>query len=362
MRIELVDLSSYHNVTALDVNTPDGAGLHYDDISFVGPNGPVTITFGGFSYGTAITTQFESEGVIFNGGTIQDDWPLEGTWHVYQPPGGWSGTFHLDFTQPVDDLQFTTGWVDTAPPGKYATASVYTAILPPLTVSDANNTTDNVTAAATDAVMKDLYIGEDANGHAAIDLSALFEQLSANNNTEKVKITVQRSDGEMVFTQDVSPGDSTVDDLELPVTFTDTDFTVTLDNGQSGGSQTKEEIGVHVITLCADNNGDGAVNATDEALDLQQPVALNLEGDGARTEVVLSVDAPDGSGESWKVVLPAVPGVEFWTAPQGGSQLTPDADGNLIAKQLAPTRPVLRPGTVSRAPIPIPACLRNSRR
>ena len=32
----------------------------------------------------------------------------------------------------------------------------------------------------------------------------------------------------------------------------------------------------------------------------------------------------------WRATLPNVPGLEFWNAATGGSQLTPDADGNLI--------------------------------
>ena len=75
-----------------------------------------------------MTNQFQSQGVIFNGGTISDDYPGQGTWHCYKPPDGWSGVMEVDFTQPVENLTFTTGWVNTYPPNQFATVAVYSAV------------------------------------------------------------------------------------------------------------------------------------------------------------------------------------------------------------------------------------------
>ena len=46
------------------------------------------------------------------------------------------------------------------------------------------------------------------------------------------------------------------------------------------------------LSLRSDNNLNGTVNATDDALNRVQPNALNLEGDGMRTEVDIKGSAP----------------------------------------------------------------------
>ena len=82
------------------------------------------------------------------------------------------------------------------------------------------------------------------------------------------------------------------------------------------------------LRIRSDNNYDGTVNGTDDSLNSIQPNALNLEGNGNRTEVDLAASVP-GDGQ-YEVVVPAVAGVEFWTAVIGGTRLQPDANGKII--------------------------------
>ena len=41
------------------------------------------------------------------------------------------------------------------------------------------------------------------------------------------------------------------------------------------------------------------------------------------------------SANDWHAILPNVTGLEFWTAAAGGTQLTPDGNGNLIDQELS---------------------------
>ncbi len=82
------------------------------------------------------------------------------------------------------------------------------------------------------------------------------------------------------------------------------------------------------LRIRSDNNYDGTVNGTDDSLNSIQPNALNLEGNGNRTEVDLAASVP-GDGQ-YEVVVPAVAGVEFWNAADGGTQLQPDGSGDVI--------------------------------
>jgi len=88
------------------------------------------------------------------------------------------------------------------------------------------------------------------------------------------------------------------------------------------------------VSIRTDHNGDGAVDSTDDALDLLSPTPINGEHEGARTEVDISAGF-DVSGSNWRFVLPDVPGVEFWTSAEGGTRLTPDAHDNLIDVSLS---------------------------
>jgi hypothetical protein len=132
------------------------------------------------------------------------------------------------------------------------------------------------------------------------------------------------------------------DVLHVPLQATDTarDFTVTewLDmnkDGQLESGEESREVDVHVanVNIRMDHNDDGAVNSTDDALSGQEPAPVYDEGD-QRVEVDLSggFDAP---ASGWRFVLPDVPGLEFWTAPTGGTRLTPDSQGNVVDASLS---------------------------
>jgi hypothetical protein len=206
-----------------------------------------------------------------------------------------------------------------------------------LTVADHNSASNSVTAI--DAGIRDLYVAEaPSTESAAIDISALFDP-DTNDTGEDIHYTIQRSDGLIVDDDDFGSGSAKLDEV-LPVTDTARDYAIIawLDengNGVCDSGEDKRQVYVHVVDLNSDNNDDGAVDATDDALNALYPTALNLEGNGQRTEVELSIGAPNGSGCSYEVVVPNVAGVEFWTAATGGTQLMPDVNGNIIDTSLS---------------------------
>ena len=75
----------------------------------------------------------------------------------------------------------------------------------------------------------------------------------------------------------------------------------------------------------------------DDWLQSWQPISVPVEGDGndrAKVELSASIDTQYGSVSDWQAVLPNVPGLEFWTAATGGTQLTADGSGYLIDQAL----------------------------
>jgi autotransporter-associated beta strand protein len=249
LSIKSVDLSSYHAVVAIEVTTPDSAGLHYDDFSFDTPSGHASINFDELAYGTVVTNQYQTQGAVFNGGSVSDDLPWQQTWHVYMPPGGWSGLFRVDFARPVENLQFTTGWVDTNAGYQFATVRVYTAAstLLELTVADHGSPTNRATAV--DAAIRDLYVAEDENRAAHVGVDVLFAPSDAGSD---VHLRITRTDGLIVADDYWDEFNSP--DLSLPVSEQARDFAVMawLDenhNGQVDAGEDKRQVGVHVPAL-----------------------------------------------------------------------------------------------------------------
>jgi hypothetical protein len=66
--------------------------------------------------------------------------------------------------------------------------------------------------------------------------------------------------------------------------------------------------------------------------DTWRTVAVPAADSGDRVKVHLhaAIDAALAGESQWQAELPNVSGLEFWTAAQGGTELTPDAAGNLI--------------------------------
>jgi VCBS repeat-containing protein len=77
-----------------------------------------TITFDDLAYGATVTNQYS--GVTF-AGTVHSDFSSR----VLRPPGGWTGPLTVVFVNPVNDLQFDTGWVNTSHGGTFATIKLY---------------------------------------------------------------------------------------------------------------------------------------------------------------------------------------------------------------------------------------------
>jgi hypothetical protein len=87
------------------------------------PKGSHLITFSEFPVGTAVTTQYASEGVIFSGTpgpSIQPDF-ANPTTPVLSPGPGYSGTINIEFVSPADgttpaapsSVEFDVGFLDS---------------------------------------------------------------------------------------------------------------------------------------------------------------------------------------------------------------------------------------------------------
>jgi len=72
--------------------------------------------------------------------------------------------------------------------------------------------------------------------------------------------------------------------------------------------------------------GDGPVHSTpgpwDDWVNSWSPNDLPVEDGVDRTEVWLTITIDPLVASEWYAVLPDVPGLEFWTAPEGGTRLT----------------------------------------
>ena len=179
---------------------------------------------------------------------------------------------------------------------------------------------------------KDLYVAEDPTsntgadpgaGTAAIDISAKFDP-NTNDVAQEIHVTVKRDDGMIVADQDFSDP-SALNDLVLPVTNTARDFAITAfvdssGTGQLASGEAKEEVDVHVyeLTIRTDYNGDGVINATDDALNALYPTPVGEEGVANRTEVELSGECGDNASGGLTVALDIPEGadkLEFWDGP-----------------------------------------------
>ena len=81
------------------------------------------------------------------------------------------------------------------------------------------------------------------------------------------------------------------------------------------------------VSVRADEDGTGTFSAYDDYLNATDPAAIPVEGNGPRMELDLSASvdalyAQLGSMSDWHAVLPAVSGLEFWSAATGGTQIT----------------------------------------
>ena len=151
-----------------------------------------------------------------------------------------------------------------------------------LNVTDHSDAVNQATA--TDAAIKDLYVGEDASTQSAtIDLSALFAGASGGN---RMHLQLKRSDGDVIVNSDYS-GNAALSE-ELPVTAAAHDFTVkaTYDPGQGSSPQTRE-VDVHVVEgeLVLYNESGDAIPA-DQELNPGDEIDL----DGNPQDAVVSMD------------------------------------------------------------------------
>ena len=88
-------------------------------------------------------------------------------------------------------------------------------------------------------------------------------------------------------------------------------------------------------TIRPDADGDGQIGPTDDFLNALSPAPIFVEGQGPRTMVQLNesiyeLGGNSGASGSFHAELPNVPGLLFWASEEGGSPLTPDANGNVI--------------------------------
>ena len=97
------------------------------------------------------------------------------------------------------------------------------------------------------------------------------------------------------------------------------------------------------VNIRADEDGTGQFGLYDDYLNATSPASILVE-DGSTPRLAVRLSAAvdmiytgvaGASTSDWKAILPNVPGLEFWTAATGGSQLTPDGNDNLIDQPLS---------------------------
>ena len=191
-------------------------------------------------------------------------------------------------------------------------------VLPPpqlldLTATDAADATNHTTA--TDAALYDLYVRGDDDGTGHVNFDVEFDPMTTGSSGtgQYVHLLVVPNDpetGDPIFGSQTAVENTdltnthTFQNIALPTSggyCSYTAFAFVAPPGQyteppTGAPVRKDKIDVINAGIRSDNNGDGVVNATDDALNAVQPNALNLEGDGPRTEVDLSVGVPGGNG------------------------------------------------------------------
>ena len=210
--------------------------------------------------------------------------------------------------------------------------------------------------ALTDAAIRDLYLGTDANGAAAVNLSAGFDPATFGgvNTDTLVHVTIVPTDADGVpngsairnGTYHTLQTAGQLADIPLGGTSGARDYlaTIWLDLNQNNAIDSGEDsrkIRIHLADarIRTDHNHDGVINSTDDALDLLGPTPIYDEGYGPRTEIEFSggfsVEAADCG-----FVLRNIPGLELWDAATGGNRLFPDSDGFLINAAAAVLRQV----------------------
>ncbi len=237
--------------------------------------------------------------------------------------------------------------------------------------------------ALTDAAIRDLYLGTDANGAAAVNFSAGFDPATFGgvNTDTLVHVTIVPADADGVpngsairnGTYHALQTTGGLADIPLGGVSGARDYlaTVWLDLNQNGAIDSGEDarkIGIHLAdaSIGIDANGDGVIDSTDDALEAQGPAPINFEGLGPRTMVVLE-GGFDMDADGYKIVLRNVPGLEFWDASTDGNRLWPDADGYIWNDSLASgeeTRTLWCSGdprspSIGAGPVPIEGAVQN---
>ena len=95
------------------------------------------------------------------------------------------------------------------------------------------------------------------------------------------------------------------------------------------------------VSIRANEDGTGTFSAYDDYLNATNPAEIPVEGSGPRMELDLSASvdplyAQLGSMSDWNAVLPAVSGLEFWSAATGGTQITSIDDSIPVQRPIRP--------------------------
>ncbi len=253
-----VDLSNYHQVTRIELTNLDYAGLDYHIVSFDTPSGHVVIDFTKMAAGTFVT---DLGSAVFNGGIITKDYNPNLV--VYRPPGGWEAPFSIVFSQPVENLHFTTAAINTPEGERFAIVSVYSFAPRLLELTAADHTAPSNQTTAIDAVIKDLYVAEDQSTKSAtIDFSSLLPPCDDDMKKE-IHLSIKRSDGLVLFDNDLIHLNNSTETLKVTDTARDWVLKEWFDangNGVLDAGDDVREIKVHVFKAEADLNIDSDNN------------------------------------------------------------------------------------------------------
>ena len=92
------------------------------------------------------------------------------------------------------------------------------------------------------------------------------------------------------------------------------------------------------VNITLDTNGDGKIDATDQYYTALGPVGLNVEGDGPRTLVTLSINTSQMSPDEQAAAiaeLPPVAGVVFYANSTITTAMTLDSSDNILTDKIA---------------------------
>lgn len=177
----------------------------------------------------------------------------------------------------MNDLEFSTGWVDTAMGGVYGQVAITTARLLSLTVDDDSNPNNSVTAIQNQTQQLYVPVNPDDSGGAEIDISALPNP--GGDQAVHIRI-VPASNAGVIVDEEVK----SLDDVLLP-------------------SQ-----GNYVITAWVDNDDDGDPDPNEDELEVDVSVVQPWSVVGKWTSNVANYVVANAPGASLQSLAQAITG------------------------------------------------------